>query len=263
MRATPRDRRQTLTLPPSLTIHSPPSRSRSQPATATTATPSALPALLASSRAPSRAPRAAAPAPATAIAASPRTARAVAATTALTAPVAGESPPDPRPNFRFRCRGDPEGVWGDPSRSRIPPRALACAPARRFPRPTRDEKKQRTVKAKSCSASCWILCSTRARLTARSDHELTHRSVHLFDFTATRAPTAAAPARAAGASPATSSTPPRRATKPKPNPSPRSPTTRSPSRTSRLPRLPRRLPSTPPCPRAPRPRRLTPPPSPP
>lgn len=82
-------------------------------------------------------------------------------------------------------------------------------------------------------------------------------------FAATRAPTAAAPARAAGASPATSSTPPRRATTPSPSPSPRSPTTRSPSRTSRLPRLRRRLPSTPPWPRAPPPRRLTPPPSPP
>lgn len=70
-------------------------------------------------------------------------------------------------------------MWGDPSRSRIPPRALACAPARRFPRRTRDEKKQRTVKAKSCSASCWILCSTSARLTARSDHELTHSPFRL------------------------------------------------------------------------------------
>ena len=59
-------------------------------------------------------------------------------------------------------------MWGDPSRSRIPPRALACAPARRFPRRTRDEKKQRTRKRKSCSASCWILCSTSARLTYRS-----------------------------------------------------------------------------------------------
>ena len=136
-------------------------------------------------------------------------------------------------------------------------------PGAPFP-PAHPRRKETTnTKAKSCRASCWILCSTSARLTARSDHELTHRPRHLFDSTATRAPTAVAPARAAGASPATSSTPPRRATKPKPNPSPRSPTTRSPSRTSRLPRLPRRLPSTPPCPRAPRPRRLTPPPSPP
>ena len=241
----PGDRRKTLTPVPSLMNPSPPLRSSPQPATATTATPSALPAPLASSRAPSRAPRAAAAVPATPIAASPRTARAVVATV-LTAPAVGESPPDPRPKFRFRWRADPGASSPDPSAPRIPPRAVEGDPARRFPRrrALRDEKKQR----------CWRFSRSGGLVSAfdptpREPSSPRHASLavplertpHLNPthadfqsvpasvpptFAATRAPTAAAPARAAGASPATSSTPPRRATTPSPSPSPRSPTTR-------------------------------------